>query len=110
MNDKEYFQGSKNPIGVFQSLHFDSVFYREHPDFFHPVGIWVFCGAQGSGKTLSAVKCCKALKKVYPKAVICSNLPIDLPDVIPFTEYEQIKTFSNGEKGVIFLIENRIKM
>lgn len=105
MNEKEYFQGSKNPIGMLQSLHFDSTFYSEHPNFFHPVGIWVFCGAQGSGKTLSAVKCCKALKKAYPAAIVCSNLSIDLPDVVPFTDYEQIKTMTNGEKGIIFLID-----
>lgn len=105
MNDKEFFQGSKNPIGILQSLHFDSTFYTEHPDFFHPCGIWVFCGAQGSGKSLSAVKCCKALKKAYPKAIVCSNLPIDLEDVVPFTDYEQLQSMTNGEKGIIFLID-----
>lgn len=43
MGKFDYFKGSKNPIGVFQSLHFDSRFYQENPDFFHPCGIWVFC-------------------------------------------------------------------
>lgn len=105
MNDKEYFNGSKNPVGVIQSLHFDSKFYQSNPDYFHPDGIWIFCGAQGSGKTLSAVKCVKALKKRYPLALVCSNLQIDLPDVIPFTDYEQIKTLDNGTKGIIFLID-----
>lgn len=106
MNDKDYFRGSHNPVGVFQSIHFDSQFYQAHPDYMHCDGIWIFCGAQGSGKTLSAVKCVKELHKTYPKALICSNLAInDIPDVIPFTDYEQIKELSNGEQGIIFLID-----
>lgn len=105
MSEFDYFKGSKNPIGVFQSLHFDSVFYQKNPDFFHPDGIWVFCGSQGSGKTLSAVKCCRELLKAYPKAIVCSNIALrDIP-CVPFTDYEQIKTLSNDEKGVIFLID-----
>ena len=105
MNEFDFFKGSHNPIGVFQSLHFDSMFYQANPDYFHPDGIWVFCGAQGSGKTLSAVKTVKALLKDYPKAIVCSNVCIHGIDVIPFTDYEQIKTLSNEEKGVIFLID-----
>lgn len=105
MNEFQFFKGSKNPIGVFQSLHFDSAFYQANPDFFHPDGIWVFCGAQGSGKTLSAVKCVREIKKAYPKALVCSNIALrDIP-CIPFTDYEQIKTLSNEEKGIIFLID-----
>lgn len=104
--DKEFFKGSKNPVGLLQSLHFDSEFYQKNPDFFHPDGIMVFCGAQGSGKTLSAVKCVKAMKKRYPKAIVCSNLQInDLENVVPFTDYEQIKTLDNGSNGIIFLID-----
>lgn len=103
----QYFKGSKNPIGAFQSLHFDSVFYQNNPDYFHPDGIWVFCGSQGSGKTLSAVKCAKELLRAYPKAQICSNVFIHGldRDVIPFEDYEQLKTLSNEEKGIIFLID-----
>lgn len=108
MNDEfRYFEGSKNPVGIFKSLHFDSCFYREHPDFFHPDGIWVFCGSQGSGKTLSAVKAAKLLHKYYPKALVCSNLDIrdiDCP-IIPFSSYDQIKEINNGELGIIFLID-----
>lgn len=108
MNDDfQYFKGSKNPVGMFQSIHFDSVFYQANPDYFHPWGIWVFCGPQSSGKTLSATKCVKAIVKEYPKAIVCSNLPIvgvDCP-VIPFTDYEQLKELDNGVKGVVFLID-----
>ena len=102
-----YFDGSKNPIGLIQSIHFDSKFYQANPDFFHPDGIILMCGSQGSGKTLSA---CKAVKKIladYPKAIFCSNLVIhglDRP-IIPFTDYSLIGDLENAEKGVVFLID-----
>lgn len=106
MSDEyKFFEGSKNPVGMLSSLHFDSKFYQANPDFFHPCGIWVFCGAQGSGKTLSAVKCVRALVKEYPKSIVCSNIALrDIP-CVPFTDYEQIKTLDNQEKGIIFLID-----
>lgn len=107
MDDKVYFEGSKNPRNIFSSLAFDWRFRRENPDYFDPCGIWVFCGAQGSGKTLSAVKCVKSILKEYPKAVLCSNLDIhgvSCP-IVPFTQYEQLTTLSNDIKGVVFLID-----
>ena len=105
MEEKDFFKGSKNPLNMLQSLHFDSKFYQSNPDFFHPCGIWVFCGAQGSGKTLSAVKCARELLRAYPKAIVCSNIMLrDIP-FVPFTDYEQIKTLTNNEKGIIFLID-----
>lgn len=105
--DTNYFKGSKNPLNLFRSLKFDYQFFRDNPFYFEPCGIWVFCGAQGSGKTLSAVKCLKKLLKEYPAAVVCSNLDIKGIDneVIPFTDYEQLLTLSNGIYGVIFLID-----
>ena len=103
----DYFKGSKNPVNAIKSIHFDSAFYQNNPDFFHPDGIIVFTGPQGSGKTLSACKMVKRLAADYPKAILCSNLEIKgcpIP-VIPFEDYEQIKELSNQEKGIIFLID-----
>lgn len=107
MSDKKYFNGSHNPINFFRSLVYDFRFYKSNPFYFEPAGIWVFCGAQGSGKTLSAVKCLKQLLREYPEAVVCSNLDIKGldRDIIPFTDYEQLITLTNGIKGVIFLID-----
>lgn len=107
MSDNSYFTGSKNPVNFFKSVGFDFCFFRDNPFYFEPAGIWLFCGAQGSGKTLSAVKCLKKLLKEYPGAIVCSNLEIKglSNPVIPFTEYEQLETLSNGIYGVIFLID-----
>lgn len=106
-SDNQYFRGSHNLVNFFRSMLFNLRFYRNNPDYLDPCGTWVFCGAQGSGKTLSAVKCVKQLLKEYPKALLCSNLNINGLDreIIPFTDYEQLMQLSNGIEGVIFLID-----
>lgn len=100
-------RGSKNPKNIIDTLIYKVRFARDNPDYFYPAGIWVFCGPQGSGKTLSAVKCLKEMCKAYPKAKVCSNIDIKGIDneVIPFTDYEQLTTLSNGVEGIIFLLD-----
>lgn len=102
-----YTKGSKNPINIFETLRYKLLFARNNPDYFYPSGIWVFCGPQGSGKTLSAVKCLKEMMKEYPKAMVVSNIELKNVDfdVIPFENYEQLTTMSNGVNGIIFLLD-----
>ena len=103
----QYTSGSLNPKNLIKTLIYKSRFACDNPDYFYPAGIWVFCGAQGSGKTLSAVQTLKEIIKDYPKAVICSNIHIrgiDRP-IIPFENYEQLSTLDNGINGVIFLLD-----
>lgn len=104
---QEYTKGTLNPLRVIDTLKYKILFARNNPDYFYPSGIWVFCGPQGSGKTLSAVKCLKEIKKEYPKALVVSNLELKNVDfdVIPFTDYEQLTTMSNGIEGIIFLLD-----
>lgn len=96
-----------NPIHGIESVGYKIAFLRDNPDYFQPDGIWVYCGPQGSGKTLSAVRCLRNILRQYPKAVVCSN--IDLPtidhDVIPFVDYNQLGTLTNGIAGVIFFLD-----
>lgn len=104
---KEYTRGSKNLMHLFRTLRYKLLFARNNPDYFYPDGIWVFCGPQGSGKTLSLVQTLKEILEDYPKAIVCSNLEIKGLDreVIPFTDYKQIETLTNGICGVIFVID-----
>lgn len=100
-------KGSKNPKHLIDSLVYKARFARDNPDYFYPSGIWVFCGPQGAGKTLSAVKCLREMVKAYPKVMVCSNLKIkglSVP-VIPFTDYSQLSELSNGVNGIIFLLD-----
>lgn len=103
----EYTKGSKNPMHLFRTLKYKILFARDNPDYFYPAGIWVFCGPQGSGKTLSAVKCLKEMLRDYPNAMVVSNIEIRGLDreVIPFESYDQLTSLSNGTSGIIFFLD-----
>ena len=68
--------GSMNPYNIVKVIQHNQAFYSLHPDYFRPEGLLIFCGAQGSGKTLSAVQYVKKLCKEYPKAILCTNVEI----------------------------------
>lgn len=106
-NIRDYLKGSLNIKHVFNTIRHNILFARNNPDYFYPAGIWVFCGPQGSGKTLSAVQCLQKMCKEYPKAIVCTNLNIKGIEntVIPFTDYEQLKTLDNGIEGIIFFLD-----
>ena len=106
-NVRDYLKGSLNPKNALNTIKHNILFARNNPDYFYPAGIWVFCGPQGSGKTLSAVQCLKKICKEYPKAIVCSNLDIKgiENEFIPFTDYEQLKTLDNGINGIIFFLD-----
>lgn len=103
----DFLGGSLNPKNVYSTVKHNILFARNNPDYFYPAGIWVFCGPQGSGKTLSAVQCLQKMCKQYPKAIVCSNLDIKGIEntIIPFVDYEQLKTLDNGIQGIIFFLD-----
>ena len=106
-NVKEYLKGSLNPYNIYATIKHNILFARNNPDYFYPAGIWVFCGPQGSGKTLSAVQCLQKICAEYPKAIVCTNLDIKGINnkIIPFEDYEQLSTLDNGIKGIIFFLD-----
>jgi hypothetical protein len=63
----------------------DDLLARKNPDFFWPTGTQVYCGKQGSGKTISAVKHLIQLKERYPKAKLVSNIQFTNLQKIHFT-------------------------
>lgn len=109
MNDgmKRLTGGSINPVQGVRSGLYRMRFLADNPDYFVPEGIWVFCGPQGSGKTLSAVQTVQKMAKQYPAAVVVSNMEIrglEKP-AIPWTGYDMLGSVDNGIKGVIFLLD-----
>lgn len=103
----DYLKGSLNPKHIIATIRHNILFARNNPDYFYPDGIWVFCGPQGSGKTLSAVQCLQKVCKEYPKAIVVSNLDVKGIDneIVPFTDYEQLKEMDNGIYGLIFFLD-----
>ncbi len=106
---KESLKGSKNLFNFVPLLKYHLKFNREHPDYFRPSGLLVFSGPQGSGKTISAVKYVMDVLQEYPKAILCTNTDIvGLPDdieVVPYTGIGQLTSLNNGERGVIYFID-----
>lgn len=107
-----YLRLIKNRFGfgsIFDYIAFKKNFKVEHPDYFDPDGLHVFCGVQGAGKTLCAVLFVKKLVAAYPNSMLVTNVDIaGLPDdyrIERYTGPDCLSEYSNGEKGVIFLID-----
>lgn len=88
---------------------YNKEFRAEHPEYFDPDGIMVFCGPQGSGKTLSMIQYAYRLSLAYPDMIICTNVELhDWPPVRDIIQWEGMKSLSeveNGFAGVLFLID-----
>lgn len=92
---------------------FDSLLYswrsrKDNPDKLPVNGIMCFCGEQGSGKTLSAVRYIYNLCQAFPKAILCTNISLNMDidnTIVPYEGVEQMMSLNNGEEGVIFLID-----
>lgn len=129
-------------FSIFRYLKYKLGFAKEHPDYFDGDGLLCFVGAQGTGKTLSAVNYVYKLMDKYPKAKLCTNLLLkDYPvvtfddyllenhpwfirgkgdpkveqnlyhsylsdnRVYPFLDNDDFMKYSNGEYGVIYLVD-----
>ena len=107
--DKELLKGSKNLANIGKSIKYNIDFRREHPDFFDPEGIMIFCGSQGSGKTLSAVQYIRKVCEEFPHAILVTNVDIKglspLTQVIEYDGLECLKNIENGYAGVIYFID-----
>lgn len=105
--DFSLLDGSLSLFNVFRLAKYRREFARLHPDYFGPDGILVFCGPQGSGKTLSMVQYARKVCARYPKCVVCSNIDIlgISNNVIPWQGVESLVDVQNGEHGVLYLID-----
>lgn len=104
---KEFLSGSLNPKNIVETIKHNILFARDNPDYFYPAGIWAFTGPQGSGKTLSGVQCLKKVCEAYPKAWVCTNMEVKgiKNKIIPFEDYSQLQTLTNGIYGIIFFLD-----
>lgn len=100
---------------------FNKKFLSEHPEYFFPEGTTVFCGPQGSGKTISAVRMVQNIVKNFPNCIICSNIDFHyrldghsdtLSGVlghkgpyVPYNDLEQLIKLQNGYAGVLYVLD-----
>lgn len=102
---KNLLSGRLRPSDAFSALKYKRDFRREHPEYFDPEGLLVFCGVQGSGKTLSAVQYCLNILSQYPDCLFCSNVKIEGIDFIPYDGIQSLTSLENGYAGVLYLID-----
>lgn len=109
MIDYSSLNGSKNILNIWRIRRYKKAFYKEHPSYFRPDGLIVFCGPQGAGKTLSAVQYVRELSWIYPKVKICTNVEIQglnpCCEVIEYDGLHCLTNVENGYDGVIYLID-----
>lgn len=106
---KDYLSGSLNPRLLVDKVAYDVSFADSHPDFFKPDGFICFTGAQGSGKTLSAVQYIHKLVRHYPDVVLVTNCHLAFPDwdgvQLRYSGYDQIQGLDNGYRGIILFLD-----
>lgn len=104
----KWYMGSLDIGNVFKVWKYNKEFRKQHPEYFDPDGIIVFCGMQGAGKTISAVQYVQKLCELYPQVKVCSNMDLRLPDGIEVYPWDGVHCFTdinNGYAGVIYLID-----
>lgn len=102
-------KGSLDPENLLSTVKYKRDFKRNNPTYFDPDGLLIFCGPQGSGKTLSAVQYCRKVLERYPACKFVTNVQIEgLPEttqVIPYDGLGSLSDIQNGMEGVLYLID-----
>lgn len=79
-------------------------YLNKDPNSFSYNGIHIFCGEQGSGKTISAFEFSRRIKQEYPKSIMKSNTDCTFADKI-ITDINDVISSTNGIYGEITFID-----
>lgn len=79
-------------------------YFDKDPDAMSTHGVWLFCGPQGSGKTIAAIEMLSREKKLHPAIKIRSNIGIDFQDG-KITDWRDVAGIHNGRIGQIDFID-----
>lgn len=110
VNFRKLLGGSSDLDDFLKCRKYKKDFHKEHPEYFDPDGIMIFCGPQGAGKTLSAVQYVIKLAHRYPNMILVTNVQISEAvlngiSVFPYTGLHDLSKYNNGYAGVVFLID-----
>lgn len=95
-------QADFNPLGILDVIREGSL---KTGNEFPYQGIWLFSGSQGAGKTLQMMHIVKLMHDNFPDALIVSNISIYGIPSIPYKGIEDFERYKNGNKGIIFVID-----
>lgn len=90
----------------FATAKYNREFFRAHPEYMRCDGTVLFCGGQGAGKTLSAVRYLYRLHCLYPGAIIVSNIPLNIGvEILPYKSIADVSAMDNGYAGIILFLD-----
>jgi hypothetical protein len=78
--------------------------YNKKEDYFEECGIHIFCGEQGSGKTMAMVERILRLQKAYPKSKTITNFGL-LSETDSLDYWQMLIDYTNEHYGVIVGID-----
>lgn len=78
--------------------------FERDPEYFRFQGLHIFCGEQGSGKTIAVVEFMQRIQREYPKSKCITNFNFVDEDE-PLLEWQQLLEYNNGKNGVIVGID-----
>lgn len=76
---------------------------RANPHF-EEYGLTVYCGHQGSGKSISMVERLEQIRRDYPEVMILTNFGYSNQNEA-LSDWQQLIDVRNGEKGIVFCID-----
>lgn len=79
-------------------------FFQRNPDALPYHGLYMICGSQGSGKTITAIYLMRMWQKMYPLIKIRSNISISFQDG-QITHWKQLINVHNGEIGQVDFLD-----
>lgn len=92
---------------LFNTLKYKRDFRKAHPLYFEPCGTSIFCGKQGEGKTLSAVKYINKCLEFFPACILVSNIAIKNHPFNAHMEGEKVIWDETGEEVTTEKILNK---
>lgn len=78
---------SINPVNIIKTIRHRARFRKENPYYFWADGLIIYCGPQGSGKTLSAVNYIYKMMTYFPKAKLVTNLYLQQYPFVTYREF-----------------------